>query len=139
MAREYNAPKTINRIVKFINRMGVGRSETLYSTGRKSGEQRSVPVSPIDVEGNTYIVAPYGEVGWVHNVRANPDVELGSGREVRPCRLIEVTGQAANVAQAYWERETFPRRYMDLPEDPTLADFEAVADRFPVFRIESGA
>ena len=142
MAKEYKAPKTINRIVKLINRTGVGRSETLFTTGSKSGERRGVPVSPIEFEETTYLVAPYGEVGWVHNVRSNPMVELASGssvRQRRQRRLVEVTGDAANVVQAYWGRESFPRRYMDLPNDPTLEDFEAAANQFPVFRIEATA
>lgn len=137
MTRDYRAPTTLNRIVMWINRLGLGRSETLTTTGRKSGEAREVPVSPITVDGQEYLVAPYGEMSWVHNVRANPAVKLRSGRIERRCELVEVTPQAAKVVKAYWDKEKFPRRYMDMPPNPDLSDFAAVAGRFPVFRVEA--
>ena len=136
MAKEYRAPKTINRITMWFNRLGVGRSATLTSTGRKSGASRQVPVSPITIGGVEYIVSPYGEVGWVHNVRSNPEVTLSSGRRLRRCTLAETTDGAAEVVKAYWDRERFPRPYMDVPGEATVEDFASVAGRFPVFRIE---
>lgn len=136
MAKEYRAPTTINKIVMLINRLGVGRSETLTTIGRRSGEGREVPVSPIEVDGEKYVVAPYGEVGWVHNARANPEVTLRSGGDARPKRLVEVTDEAADVVKAYWDREKIPRAYMDVPGDAEVSDFAGVAGRFPVFRVE---
>ena len=79
MAKTYKAPKTINAIVRFFNRLGVGRSQTLTTTGRVSGKARQVPVTPIDVDGDTYLVAPYGSVSWVRNARLDPKVTLSSG------------------------------------------------------------
>lgn len=136
MAKEYRAPKLINRIVMLINRTGLGRSATLTTTGRHSAEPRKTPISPIEVDGVEYVVAPYGSVGWVYNVRANPDAVMTSGGDVRECRLVEVTGEAAEVVKAYWDKESFPRPYMDVPEDPTADDFAAKAESFPVFRVE---
>jgi hypothetical protein len=55
-------------------------------------------------------------------------------------RLAEVSGDSASGAvAAYYARETFPRPYMDVPENPTLADFVAKAGEFPVFRVETRA
>jgi hypothetical protein len=51
-------------------------------------------------------------------------------------RLEEVSGeQAAETAAAYYSRETFPRAYMDVPENPTAADFAAKPGQFPVFEV----
>jgi hypothetical protein len=136
MAREYQTATAVNAIVKWMNRLGLGRSVTMSATGRISGEQREVPVSPIAVDGVEYVVAPYGEVSWVHNVRSLPTVTLRSGRSTRRCELTEVTDQAAAVVKAYWDRERFPRPYMDVPGDATVEDFSSVAGRFPVFRVE---
>jgi len=136
MAKEYRAPKTINRIAMWFNRIGVGRSATLTTIGRKSGVSRQVPVSPITLDGVEYVVSPYGEVGWVHNVRSNPGVTLSSGRNVRRCMLSEVTHEAAAVVKAYWDRERFPRPYMDVPGEATVDDFASVTGRFPIFRVE---
>lgn len=135
MAKKYKAPKTVNRISLLFNRLGIGRSATLTTTGRKSGSPRDVPVSPITIEDAEYIVSPYGEVGWVHNVRSNPNAMLRSGRTSRRCELVEVTDQAAPVVKAYWDRERYPRPYMEVPGEATVEDFASVAGRFPVFRV----
>jgi deazaflavin-dependent oxidoreductase (nitroreductase family) len=136
MAKPYAAPKTLNAIVRLINRFGLGRSQTLTTTGRVSGEPRKVPVTPIEVEGVTYLVAPYGAVSWVRNARVDPKVTLSSGGSEKTCRLVEVFDGAAPVVAAYYERESYPRSYMDVPDDPSLEDFESAAELFPVFRVE---
>lgn len=119
----------------FVTRRGFGTSQVLITTGRRSGEDRSVPVSPIVVEGIEYVVSPYGEVGWVRNVRAQPLASLQHGKTRRRVSLEEVTGRAAGIVFAYHQRESYARRFMEVPEDPTLADFESAADSFPVFRV----
>lgn len=136
MADEYKAPRLFNRIVMWVNRTGMGRAQTLTTTGRRSGSPRSVPVSPMRLDGTEYLVAPYGEVSWVLNARANPDITMSKGSQVRRCQLVEITDSAAAVVKAYWDKESYPRRYMDVPGDASVADFEVVAGRFPVFRVE---
>lgn len=136
MARDYTAPRTINRIATWMSRLGVGSSVELVTIGRKSRQPRSVPVSPIDVDGVEYIVAPYGSVSWVQNVREEPIVTIRRGKRERPARLTEVTDEAATIVAAYYERESFPRKYMDVPDSPTLKDFENAAASFPVFKVE---
>ena len=44
--------------------------------GRKSGLPRTTPVNLIEYQGRRWLVAPYGEVAWVRNVRAAGEVEL---------------------------------------------------------------
>lgn len=139
MVKEYRASKLFNGIVKWASRLGVGQSQTLTTTGRKTGKPREVPVSPIEVEGQEYLVSPYGDVSWVKNARANPSVTLRRGGTSRRGNLIDVTDDAAHVVKAYWDREKFPRPYMDVPDDAEVSDFAAVAGRFPVFRVEEEA
>lgn len=139
MAKSYEVTPTIRRINRFASwmaRRGIGRQSLLTTTGNKSGEAKSVPVSPISIDGVQYLVSPYGEVGWVKNARANPTVHLRSGGFSRTSTLIEITDEAASVVKAYYERESFSRPYMDVPESPELPDFEAASSKFPVFRIE---
>ncbi len=136
MVKEYKAPKAINLLMTRLSRFGVGSSVELITTGRSTGRQRSVPVSPITVEGIEYLVAPYGAVGWVENARADPTAVLRKGRTFRHVDLVEVTAEAAQVVAAYYERERYPRPYMDLPDEPTLADFEEASGQFPVFQIQ---
>jgi deazaflavin-dependent oxidoreductase (nitroreductase family) len=136
MAKQYQATHGINRITSAVSRLGIGRTQVMTTTGRKTGEPRRVPVSPIVVEGVEYLVSPYGEVGWVHNVRADPTVTLSHGSKTRQARLEEVTDRSgAPVVAAYHARESFSRPYMDVPDDPTIEDFESRRGMFPVFRV----
>ncbi len=138
MAKPYEASANINRLTSWMARRGWGRTEVLTTTGRMSGKPRQVPVSPIELGDSEYLVAPYGEVAWVHNVRSDPNVTLRHGSSERRVRLEEVSGDvAAETVAAYYARETFPRPYMDVPDNPTTADFAATAGRFPVFRVEA--
>ncbi len=50
--------------------------------GRKTGLPRTTPVSLIEHEGRRWLVAPYGEVGWVRNARAAGEAELLRGSAV---------------------------------------------------------
>ena len=136
MVKEYEPPRTINRIAMWLSRLGLGPTETLITRGRRTGQDRSVPVTPINVAGTEYLVSPYGEVSWVHNAREHPEVALRKGGTARLCRLVEVTGEGAEVVKAYWDKERFPRPYMDVPGEATVEDFASVASRFPVFRVE---
>jgi deazaflavin-dependent oxidoreductase (nitroreductase family) len=140
MAKPYEASPNVNRLTSFMARRGWGRTEILTTSGWKSGQPRQVPVSPMKIGGTEFIVAPYGEVSWVRNVRADPNVTLRHGSIERQVRLEEVSGEmAAEAVAAYYSRETFPRQYMDVPENPTTADFAARDGQFPVFRVESRA
>jgi deazaflavin-dependent oxidoreductase (nitroreductase family) len=140
MAKEYEASQNVNRLTSWMARRGWGRTEVLITTGRSSGQLREVPVSPIEMGGSEYLVAPYGAVSWVHNVRADPNVTLRHGSKRRSVRLQEVTGDvAAETVAAYYSRESFPRPYMDVPVNPTPSDFAAKATLFPVFRVEPRA
>jgi deazaflavin-dependent oxidoreductase (nitroreductase family) len=137
MAKAYEASRTVNGLTSWMARRGWGRTEVLTTKGWHSGQERHVPVSPIELDGTEYLVAPYGEVAWVRNTRAEPDATLLHGSASRRVRLVEVSGDAAaDVVAAYYEREKFPRPYMDVPENPTAADFAANAGQFPVFRVE---
>ena len=79
MAKVYKASPMVNRLTSWSARRGWGRTEVLATRGRKSGEERQLPVSPIRLDGQEYLVAPYGEVAWVRNVRAEPNASLRRG------------------------------------------------------------
>ncbi len=139
MAKQYELNAStlrIGRMMSWMARRGIGKVQVLTTTGRQSGEPRTVPVSPIDIEGIEYLVCPYGEKGWVHNARANPSATLRHGSKVRQIRLDEVHGEtAAPVVAAYHARERYARQYMEVPENPTTNDFVQAAALFPVFEV----
>lgn len=139
MAQQYRVTpviRLVNTVATWMARRGKGPSVVMTTTGRKTGRPRSVPVSPITHDGVEYVVSPYGEVAWVGNVRTHPAVTLQRGKRTRSVRLVEVTGEAPQVVEAYHRRESFARRYMDVPADATAADFATNAAKFPLFRVE---
>ena len=137
MVKQYQVTRNVNRLMSWAAKRGMGKTQLLTTTGCKTGQKRDVPVSPLEMDGIEYVVSPYGEVSWVSNVRADPAVTLRHGSKERKVRLEEVTGvTAASVAAAYYERESFARPYMDVPENPTEADFAAKSALFPIFRVD---
>jgi deazaflavin-dependent oxidoreductase (nitroreductase family) len=137
--REYEVKpsvKRVNGVMMWMAKRGMGPTSVLTTTGRKSGEARSVPVSPIAFGDQEYLVSPYGTVGWVRNARADDLATLGRKGDDRPVRLVEVTGSASDVVHAYWQREKYSRRFMDVPDDPSPGDFQERSAAFPVFIVQ---
>jgi deazaflavin-dependent oxidoreductase (nitroreductase family) len=96
--------RRIDRIMAALGRRGLapGGVASLTVAGRATGEPRTVPVTPILVGGRRYLVAPYGPVGWVHNLRAAGEATLHRGSRVERVRAEELdTRAAAPVLKAY--------------------------------------
>ena len=127
-----------NRIVAFQAKRGKGSAWKLTTTGRKSGERRSVMVSPITVDGSEYLVAPYGPVSWVLNLRASDRATLTHGSTTSRVRAVEVAGEEAGkvLTKYYHEHTKYVADYFDLAANPTIVDFTRIAHLHPVFRIE---
>lgn len=65
--------------------------------GQRTGAVRKTPLMRVAVEGGAYVLV--GSKGgapehpkWVHNLRANPEVELRDGTSVHSMRAREVEG-----------------------------------------------
>jgi deazaflavin-dependent oxidoreductase (nitroreductase family) len=83
----------VNPLIKSIHRLGfaVAGSQTLAVRGRKSGELRTNPVNPFELDGHTYLLSPRGTTQWVRNLRAaGGEGELRTGRKVRHFHAEEV-------------------------------------------------
>ncbi|MBP1819024.1 nitroreductase family deazaflavin-dependent oxidoreductase [Mycobacterium sp. OAE908] len=57
---------------------GMSNTEKLTVTRRRSKQAQEVPVITVDVGGAKYLVSTRGESEWVKNVRADPNVTIGS-------------------------------------------------------------
>ena len=81
-----------NPLVAGLHRLGISvqGSQTLAVRGRKSGEMRTNPINPFELDGKTYLLAPRGTTQWVRNMRAAGEGELRSGRKVRHFHAAEV-------------------------------------------------
>jgi hypothetical protein len=66
------ADELFGTVVARLTRAGlsVAGSRVLAVRGRTSGEWRTVPVNPMTVDGERYLVAPRGHTQWVRNMRA---------------------------------------------------------------------
>jgi deazaflavin-dependent oxidoreductase (nitroreductase family) len=140
--REYvvgRGRRAINRVYTVLTRFGLGASyrQLLTVTGRRTGLTRTTPVDVMSVGGRSYLVAPYGEVAWVHNVRAAGLVTLSrSGRSHRylSTELSEVA--AAPVIRSYIARVPVTRAWWSVGADASEEELQGEASRHPVFELE---
>jgi deazaflavin-dependent oxidoreductase (nitroreductase family) len=100
-------------------------------TGNKTGAIRKTPLMRVK-DGDSYVLvgsqggAPV-DPAWVHNLRANPQVELRDEAVVRPMRTREVKDPA--------ERERLWA--LAVAAYPPYADYQTRTQRqFPVFVVE---
>lgn len=121
----------------------LGRLTLLRTRGRRSGKPRTLPVATVHQDGLDWLVSPFGDTHWVHNIRADNRAELGRGRRFRRVRLIEVT-DARKPAVLWRYRRTFGpvpfvRRAFDATPGQGPQAFQAEADRHPTFIIQPEA
>ena len=71
-----------NRISRRLIAFGVPMGPNVLITvrGRKSGVPRTTPVTLIQNAGRQGLISPFGEVNWVHNLRAAGHATLTAGR-----------------------------------------------------------
>jgi deazaflavin-dependent oxidoreductase (nitroreductase family) len=139
--RPHRLARLLNRGQAALHAAGIWpkRLATLEVRGRRSGRLRSVPVVIAEVEGERYLVAMLGEgAGWVANVRAaGGDAALRHGRR-EPVRLEEVEpGERAPILRRYLEVAAGARAHFPVDRRAPLSEFEAIAPRYPVFRVRS--
>lgn len=141
MARTYRLGllrRLANVVISAGLRAGVGppRTYLLEVRGRKSGRVYTTPVTLVEEASARWLVAPYGEVGWVRNVRATRRVTLRRGRRAEPLQAIEVDARAAApVLRRYLRQVPITRPFFDVKPDSSLDAFAAEAPRHPVFEL----
>jgi deazaflavin-dependent oxidoreductase (nitroreductase family) len=136
--------KPANGVYKVLLRRGVsfGKEHPVVLTvpGRKSGKPRSTPVTPMNVDGQRYVVATFPAADWVANVRATDAVTLTDGGRSQQVRMVELAPeQAAPVLR--WFGEQVPAgvgflKRAGLVTEGTPAEVEGLAGRLPVFRFD---
>ncbi len=112
--------------------------QTIEVRGRASGKVRSNPIVVATVDGNRYLVSMLGpQSEWVKNAAAaDGEAVLRHGRR-EPVRLVNVPPEErAPVLREYVRIATSGRTHFPLEPGAPLSDFAAIADRYPVFRID---
>jgi deazaflavin-dependent oxidoreductase (nitroreductase family) len=102
----------------------------LTTTGAKSGEPRTSPLSCKRIDGKLVIIAGYGGAdvnpAWVYNLRANPHAHVELGDESFDVKARELLGD---------EREQIIPKVVAIA--PQFADFQANVSRMiPIFELD---
>jgi deazaflavin-dependent oxidoreductase (nitroreductase family) len=143
MAKTYKvnfATRMANSLLMTLLRAGVnmGTMSLLTVRGRKSGQPHSVPVRLIEQDSQCWLVAPYGVVQWVRNLRAAETATLTRGRHSETISVTELPAQeAAPLLKEYLLNVAVVRPYFDVTIDSPLEAFEFEVPRHPVFHITS--
>jgi hypothetical protein len=130
-----------NPVIVALQRRGVviGTMRLLSVPGRKSGQLRTTPVSPLVVEGERYIVAGFEDADWVKNARVAGWGTLARGRDKERVNLVELPLQERVPVLREFPRKIpngvqFFRQLYGISGTPE--EFETLAPRCPVFRVE---
>jgi polyisoprenoid-binding protein YceI len=110
---------------------------TLEVAGRRSGRLTRFPLGMADVGGEWYLVPMLGErCNWVQNVRAADGRAVLRRRGATECQLAEVpVSERAPIIKRYLARVPGARPHVPVDRRAPVADFEAIAARYPVFRV----
>ncbi len=144
MAKTYRVNAFVrisNAMTTFLLRMGVkmGTMTLLIVRGRKSGQPRTTPVTLVELDGDRLLIAPFGTVNWVRNLRAAGEATLTRGRLSERVSAVELSIQEAApiLKKSLADAPSFVTNYFDVTLDSPLADFEREAPRHPVFRLST--
>jgi deazaflavin-dependent oxidoreductase (nitroreductase family) len=141
MAKSYRlgpARRAVNALMNSMLKIGLGGRSyyLLTTTGRTSGQKRTTPVILVQGGHERWLVSPYGQVGWVHNVRADPEVSLRRGRKTEVLRAEEAGPQAAGpVLQRYVRNVRVTAPFFDAKGNDPVERFVEEASRHPVFKL----
>ena len=137
---------TARRFARFwaaIQGMGLmpRRWVTLEVRGRNSGLVTRFPLGMADWQGQWFLVSMLGDrCNWVQNVRAaDGRVVLRHGRS-RTCQLVEVpASERPPIIKRYLQKVPGGRPHIPVDRDAPAADFVAISDQYPVFRVDPRA
>ena len=136
------------RLGRWVNRLmawwsGVGLppkfQAVLEVRGRNSGRIRSNPVVIVTLESKEYLVSMLGpQSDWVKNVEAaHGDAVIRQGPRRRIHLVALPPEQRAPVIREYVRIARSGRTHFPLQVGAPLSEFEAIAERYPVYRIDA--
>ena len=158
MAKPYRVTGSVrfsNAMTASLVRLGIkmGSISLLTVRGRTSGKPIVTPIAIFAQEEKRYLVASYGVVNWVRNLRAaGGEATLTRGRRTETIHALELppetaapilqealrTGPAgipAVVVRLYRSRFVLP--YLNVTVTSQLEEFEREAQTHPVFLVQA--
>lgn len=119
--------------------LGPGRRwVTLEVPGRTSGKPTRFPLGIATVDGQAYLGSMLGnECNWVRNVRASDGYAVIDRRGRRQVHLAEVPAESRpRLLKAYLQQVPGARPHIPVKHTQPAADFEPIAQEYPIFRVE---
>ena len=112
---------------------------TLQVKDRSNAQLHSVILVAADYEGHRYLVSMLGEDSeWVQNLRAAGGRAFIKRGQSYPVVLTEIPPQErAPILKAWCQVATSGRQHLPISHQDPVSAFEAIADDYPVFRIDS--
>lgn len=141
MSKKYRAgagQRAANSVFRWLAERGKGAPylHVLTVTGRTSGEERSVPIDVMDIDGERYLVSPYGQVNWVRNLRASTTATLRRGTDARVYDAVELKPeQSVAVIREYVRSVPVTKSYWNVDQDSTDEEVIHDARTHPVFAL----
>ena len=133
----------MNKVLMNAMRTGLIRNGPLVLTvtGRKSGQPRSTPITPFEVDGHRYVLGGFPGADWVRNAQARPDAVLVRRKVREPVRMVELSADEARpllrqIPTLVPSGVGFMKS-AGLVTGPHPDEFEALAGRCSVFRFDT--
>jgi deazaflavin-dependent oxidoreductase (nitroreductase family) len=135
--------RMVNAFIAIFLKLGVkfGSTALLTVKGRKTGVPHTNPVAVMQYEGQRYLIAAYGAVNWVRNLRSSREATLfHDGRsEVIVASEISPREAALVLKRSLASYPSFTRSYFQAKPDSPIEIFQADAARHPVFKISDSS
>lgn len=133
--------RMIGRIANWWCALGLpsGNVAILEVRGSAQGRGSSVPMVVATVDGKRYLVSMLGPTSnWIKNVEAaHGDAILHQGRGRHTVRLVAVPpDERAPILREYVRVATSGRKHFPVKVDAPMSELQAIADRYPVYRID---
>ena len=132
--------RVFGRALVFMIRVGVVRGHfyVLEVRGRRSGRTISLPVDPLDFNGQRYLVCARGNSNWVRNTRTVGEIVLVRALRRRRYAAREISSEMRPpILKAYLDRFAGEvQRFFPVPKGSPVEAFSDLAPRYPVFVLQ---
>lgn len=114
-----------------------GTVAQLTVRGRKSGQPYTIPVAILERNGKRYIVASFGIVNWVQNLRVMGQATITRELHSEAIKLVELTPTEAApiLKESLMKGTSLVRRCFKVTPTSPLQEFEREALEHPVFQL----
>ena len=132
--------KILNRGSAILHSLGIFPNYlvTLEVVGRKSGKVASFPLVMTVINAERYLVSMLGtETNWVQNIKAAGGKAVLQHGITEQVLLQELdVSQRAPILKAYLQLAPGARPHVPVSKDAPISEFEKIASKYPVFRLD---